>query len=381
MAALLLTLLVAACSADQSQSKGSRGAVPVRANVVKQESVQQTLAIIGHVEPSATVNVSARVSGQITECFVHPGQYVKAGDRLFQLDQRSFIAQVNQAQAVLKREETRLKQAQQDLGRNRTLVKNDFLSRQEYDQSQTDVATQQATIAQNKAALEIAELELSYTVINAPITGRIGQILIDPGNVIKANEATLLVINTISPAELSFSVPERFLPELNRRFRNSKIAVKALPEGDKGEPVTGYLTLIDNSVDRTTGTVTLRATFENTDERLWPGQFVRVSIIMEALDKAVVIPFQAVLEGISGQYVYLIDAENRVKETPVKTIMLEDGRLLVTQGLKGGENVVIDGQLNLVPGARVQILKAEAAKGELMQQENVAATDNNAARS
>ena len=189
--------------------------------------------------------------------------------------------------------------------------------------------------------------------------------LVDAGNIVKANDTLLLVINTISPAEVSFAVPEKYLPELNRRLRaaragasnaTGRVEVRVLPEGDRGQPVSGDLVSIDNAVNRDTGSVAMRAAFVNADERLWPGQFVRVYIVMEEMPAALVIPFRAVLEGVSGQYVYVLEKDSSVTVRPVRTILLDNRRLQVVEGLAAGERVVTDGQLNLFPGALAEDL-------------------------
>jgi multidrug efflux system membrane fusion protein len=295
------------------------------------------------------------------ECFVQPGHYVHAGDLLFMLDQRTLQAELNQARAVLDRDNAKLAQARQDLTRYKSLAAGDFLSKQQYEQSFSEVTALDATIKQDQAAIESAEVQLGHTKIHAPIAGRIGEILVDPGNIIKANDLPLLVINTISPAEVSFSVPEKYLPEINQRMRKGSVEVRVLPEGDRGELVSGALTVIDNTVDRETGTIAMRARFENSDERLWPGQFVRVYIVMEAVPDALIIPFKAVLEGVIGQYVYVTEQAQgiegqTVQPRPVKTVLLDKNHMQIIDGLTANEEIVTDGQLNLFPGARVEIL-------------------------
>lgn len=359
LAGVFFALAFSGCS-DTDGAGGGRRAVPIRTAIVKQEDVQQTLAVVGHVEASASVRLASQVSGQLMESLAQPGHYVKQGQLLFRLDPRTFQAAVDQAQAVVNRDEAELRRARQDVVRYKSLAANNFLSQQQYELAFTEVASLEATIQQDKAALQSARIELGYTSITAPISGRIGEILIDPGNIIKSNDMTLLVINTVSPAEVSFSVPEKYLPELNRRLRQGSVEVRARVEGDRDEtPITGYLKVIDNTVNRDTGTVAMRALFENADERLWPGQFVRVSIVMEAVPDALIMPFRAVLEGMAGQYVYLVGEDKTVSARPVRTILLENGFLQVLDGLAENDEVVTDGQLNLFPGALVEVLAAD----------------------
>lgn len=350
-------LLAAGCSDEQSSGPAQQGRlVPVRVATAKAESVEQTLSVIGHVEASASVKVTSQVGGQLMESRVRPGSLVRSGAVLFKIDQRSFQATLNQAEASLKRDNAQLRKARQDLERYRVLASKDFLSQQQYEQSLTEVESLEATIAQNEAVRDNAQLNLGHTIIIAPINGRVGEVLVDPGNNVKENETVLLVINTLRPADVSFSVPERFLPEIKRRLGQGSVTVSVRPEGDRGDPINGELYLIDNEVDRNTGTIAMRARFTNNDERLWPGQFVRVNIVMDAMPDGLVIPQSAVLEGLSSRYVYVVGPEKTVLNRDIESEFLPSGQALILNGLKAGEIVVIDGQLNLAPGSRVEII-------------------------
>lgn len=357
---LMLPLLLLACS-DGGEARRAERPAQVRALLLTVQEARQTLNVVGHVRPSAAVRVTAQVSGQLLRAEARPGSQVKEGDLLFQIDPRSFRSSLNQAEAALSSSRAQLRRAQQDMARYGQLASQNFLSRQQYEQSQLEVETLRAAIDQNTAILENAALQLEHTSIRAPISGRAGELLVDPGNNIKANDSILLVINTISPALVSFSVPERFLPELNRRLRAGKVEALALPEGDKGPPVSGYLVSIDNEVDSSTGAVSLRARFDNADERLWPGQFVRVSVIMEAVPEALIVPESAVLEGLTGRYVYVLGEDGRVSDRAIEGIELDGGRVMVSHGLSAGETVITDGQLNLLPGGKAEVISAPAS--------------------
>lgn len=364
----LILPLAGGCSEDRAGAPRRAGRpVPVRVAEVRAEAVEQTLSVVGHVEASASVRVTAQVGGQLMESRVRPGSQVRAGQVLFKIDPRSFQATLNQAEASIKGNRAQLRRARQDLERYRVLASKDFLSQQQYEQSLTEVEALEATIAQNEAVRDNAQLNLGHTVIAAPINGRVGEVLVDPGNNIKANETVMLVINTIRPADVGFSVPERYLPELKRRQGKGNVTVSVRPEGDKGAPIKGELYLIDNEVDRSTGTIAMRARFDNTEERLWPGQFVRVNIVMDAVPDGLVIPQAAILEGLSNRYVYVVDPEGAVRNRDIQSEFLPDGRALILGGLKPGERVVTDGQLNLAPGSRVEIIgepaPAEPAPG------------------
>lgn len=357
LAILSLSLPLLSCSENKSKVQSRSGRiVPVRVVTVKTEPVKQTLSVIGHVEASASVRITSQVGGQLMESRVRPGSQVKAGTVLFKIDPRSFRALLNQTEASLKRDNAQLRRAKQDMERYRVLASKDFLSQQQYEQSLTEVESLEATIAQNEAVRENAQLNLSHTTISAPISGRAGELLVDPGNNIKASETILLVINTIRPADVRFAVPERYFPELKRRFAKEKVIVSVIPEGDKGKPIDGELDVIDNEVDRNTGTVSMRARFNNAEERLWPGQFARVSIIMDSIPEALVIPQTAVLEGLNSRYVYVVGEDNIVQNRDIVSELLPDGRAFILSGLEKGDIVVTEGQLNLAPGSRVEII-------------------------
>jgi len=362
LASLLVTLIGIGCSGEDEKREARHRSIPIYTAKVTQEKAERTLALVGHVEPSASVRLASQVTGQLMEVLVQPGHYVEAGQLLFRLDQRTFQAALNQVRAALDRDTAQLTRARRDLDRYKSLVSKNHVTQQQYELSLSEVASLEATINQNTAAIENAQVNLGYTNIVAPISGRAGAILIDSGNIVRQNDMPLLIINTISPAEVSFAVPERHLSELNRRLRQGAVEVQVLPEGDQGAPVRGALTTIDNTVNRETGTVAMRARFANADERLWPGQFVRVSITMEEFPEALVIPFRAALEGVAGRYVYVTrqekesDAPPTVEPRQVRTELLDNARLQVLEGLEEGDEVVVDGQLNLYPGARVEIL-------------------------
>ena len=362
LAFLLVPLICVGCSGQDERREAGPRSIPVYTAKAAQERAERTLALIGHVEPSASVRVASQVTGQLMEVLVEPGHYVETGQLLFRLDQRTFQAALNQARAALDRDTAQLTRARRDLDRYKSLVSKNHVTQQQYELSLSEVTSLEATMNLNIAAVESAQVHLGYTNIVAPISGRTGTILIDPGNIVRENDMPILIINTISPAEVSFAVPERHLPELNRRLRRGAVEVQVLPEGDQGEPVRGVLATIDNTVNRETGAVAMRARFDNADERLWPGQFVRVSITMEEFPNALVIPFRAALEGLAGQYVYVTRQGEESGDSPtveprqVRAVLLDNTRLQVLEGLEEGDEVVVDGQLNLYPGARVEIL-------------------------
>lgn len=330
--------------------------IPVRIGVAKTQDMPRILEAVGNVEAFSSVQVKPQVSGQIIDVPVTAGQEVQQGDVLFRLDPRPFDAAVAEAEALLARNRALLDKAKQDVVRYSSLLKQGVISRESFDQLATAEKTVHADIERDKAAVQSAKLNREYSVMRAPVAGKLGDILVRLGNVIKANdERTLVVINSLRPAEVHFSVAERFLPAILKRLKEGVLHVDVLPEGDGGSAIRGALTAVNNEVDRTTGSIRLQALFSNEDNRLWPGQFVRVSLVMETLQNAVVVPEKAVQEGISGRYVYVAVPEGkdryRVSLVNVSTENASGDLVVVTSGLADGDIIITEGQLGLSPGA------------------------------
>ena len=357
---LLSCVLLAGCSGSD-QGGASERPVPVRLTVAEKRDVPRVLDAVGNVEAFSSVQVKSQVGGQIVEVPVEAGREVTEGDLLFRLDPRPFDAAVAEAEARLARNQALLAKAKQDLVRYTTLVKQDVISREAFDQVATAEKTIRADIEQDLAAIQTAKLNKEYSVIKAPVSGKLGDILVRLGNVIKANdERTLVVINSLRPAEVRFTVAERHLPSLLRLTQAGPLEVGVLPEGDPGDVIMGLVTAVNNEVDRNTGSIRLHAMFANEDNRLWPGQFVRVTLVMATLKDVVVVPEKAVQEGIAGPYVYLAvpadgkdKAEGRYRVTPV-AVTSEPGPadlVVITSGISAGDVIVTEGQLGLAPGA------------------------------
>lgn len=345
---------LSACGSSDKKGQTSKRPVPVTLVKARQQTIARTLEAVGNVQPVATVAVKPQVGGQIIEAPVKSGQDVEKGQVLFRLDPRPFEAAVNEVKARLLRDQVLLKKAEEDRERFARLVRQDAISREQYDQAVTNAASQRAAVTQDEATLASARLQLEYATIRAPMAGRVGEVLIDAGNVVKANDdRTLLIINALAPAKITFAVPERYLPEIMEEFRKGGIEVRATPEGDMRAPAKGALTSIDNSVDKTTGTIKLEALFPNEDLRLWPGQFTRIRVELAEMQNAIVVPAAAVLEGVSGPYAYVVKSDNTVEVRLLTTSRAPDNRLIVFKGLAEGDVLVLDGQLNLTPGALI----------------------------
>lgn len=356
---------LSACGSTDKKGQTGKRPVPVTLAKAQQQTIARTLEAVGNVQPVATVAVKPQVGGQIIEAPVKSGQDVEKGQVLFRLDPRPFEAAVNEVKARLLRDQVLLKKAEEDRERFARLVRQDAISREQYDQAVTNAASQRAAVTQDEATLASARLQLEYATIRAPMAGRVGEVLIDAGNVVKANDdRTLLVINALAPAKITFAVPERYLPEIMEEFRKGTIEVRATPEGDMRAPAKGALTSIDNSVDKTTGTIRLEALFPNEDMRLWPGQFTRIRVELAEMQNAIVVPAAAVLEGISGPYAYVVKSDNTVEVRLLTTSRAPDNRLIVLKGLAEGEILVLDGQLNLTPGALISAKNPELSGGQ-----------------
>lgn len=346
LAALLAAL--ASCSDNGKQTSGQKRAAPVVTAKAARRDVPRTLNAVGTVQPAATVAVKPQVGGQIVDVPVASGEDVAKGQILFRIDPRPYEAAVKEVEARLERNRVLLKKAEEDQARFSRLVRQDAVSREQYDQAVANADSQRALMNQDKASLASARLQLEYATIKAPVSGRVGEVFLDEGNVVKANDdRTLLVINTLAPAKITFAVPERNLPEVMGQFAQGPITVVATPEGFTKISSTGRLTSIDNAVDASTGTIKLEATFDNNDLKLWPGQFARVTVDLATLPNMLVISGSAVLEGIIGQYVYIVDGEGRAQVRPVKARYITENEMMVEEGLEEGMRVVLDGQLNL----------------------------------
>jgi multidrug efflux system membrane fusion protein len=362
---------------------GEGAAVPVVVAMVSQRDVPINVDVIGNVEAYSTITVKAQVGGELTKVSFHEGDSVKKGDLLFTIDARPYDAQLSQAQANLARDTAALSQAQANLARDtanekyaqdqakryRGLFDQGVVSREQADQmassadalSQTVLADKaaiesaRAQIVADKAAVENVEVQKSYTTIRSPIDGRTGSIAVKQGNVVAANTTDLMTITEVQPIYVTFSVPEAQLGDIKRYMGQAQLPVHAAPQADVGVQEIGVLTFIDNSVDPTTGTIKLKGTFPNTDNKLWPGEFVRVTLGLTMHPHATVVPNQAVQTGQDGQFVYVVKQDRTVEMRPVVTGTRVDQELVIDRGLDPGETVVTEGQLRLTPGSHVQV--------------------------
>jgi len=317
--------------------------------------VPDRLEAVGSVEPLETVSVKAQAAGQIVRVPFKEGQQVRAGDLLFQIDARPYRAALAQAEANLARDRAQAKKADDDLRRAEDLFKQGIVSTTEHDQAISNAQAQRAAVDADSAAVENARLNLEYADVRAPIGGRTGSVLVHEGNVVKAVDGNpLVIINRIDPIFVSFAVPEKRLAAIRAAQSRQSLSVEALAAGDPAAPPQGQLSFVDNQVDTQSGTIRLKATFPNADGRLWPGQFVTARLSLGTRTGVVVVPAAAVQAGQQGSYVFVMKPDSTVEQRPVVAQAASTALAVIDQGVRSGETVVVDGQVNLTPGARVQ---------------------------
>jgi membrane fusion protein, multidrug efflux system len=337
-------------------------ALPVLAAEVETKPMPVEIATIGKVQPIASVAIKPRIDGQIAKAAVHDGQDVKAGDMLFLLDGRQAQAALDQALATLQRDHAQLANAQRELDRLTPLGRKDFASKQQLDAAQTNVSAAEATVKADQAAVEGAEVQLSYTTIRAPIDGRLGTIAFKLGNTVRSGDSTPLVtLNQLRPIYVAFSVAERYLAELQKAMAGGPLPVTAVIPGNAGEPQTGQVTYLENAIDSDSGTLSVKATFTNQQQALWPGQFVNVVVTLRVEPDALVAPSVAIQQGQNGAYVFVIKPDDTVDLRPVTIDRTVGQETVIAAGLAAGERVVTDGQMRLTPGAKVEVQQPGSA--------------------
>ena len=359
MVLLLCLTLLAACSdlgaTDNGGGKKAAKPVPVSMTQVRLDDVPIELKTIGSVEPFASVAIKSQVDGVLEKVGFKEGDQVNSGSILFNIDPRPFAAKVAQARADLVKDRAALDNARKQAARYSAAAANGYVSAEQSDEAQTSVATLAAVLEADEAALANAQLDLDNCVIRAPISGFTGALLVDRGNLVRAAaDQPLVTINQVSPIKVSFTLPEQNLAQLRSHRPSTKVQVSLSDSQTTAQPRTGKISFIDNMVNQTTGTIRLKANFENTDAALWPGQFVPVRVQLAIRKDAVVVPNEAVQTGLDGDYVYVVGADHRVKLRPVTVAFNTSSLAVIEQGLAIDETVVTDGQLRLQEGATVK---------------------------
>src|SRR5215475_9273111 len=335
----------------------SAPAPPVHVAVVERRTFPVVLVGLGAVQATNMVTVRSRVDGQIEKVAFEEGQMVREGDLLVQIDPAPFQAALDQATAKLAQDEASLTNAKQDLERTAVLSKQGNATQQLLDQRTANVASLTAQVQADKAAIDSAKVQLDYTTIRSPLTGRAGFRLVDPGNIVHANDQNgMLTITQLQPISVIFTAPEDQLPAINAELKSGPLKVSAFSSDGKGLLGEGTLKLLDNQVDPASGTIRMKASFDNRNNALWPGLSVTTRLLLKTLKDVVVVPDGAVQRGPSGLYVYVVSAQSRAQLRDVKVSRIEDGLALVDSGLTAGERIVTSGHYRVQPGGPVQVL-------------------------
>ncbi len=344
------------CSNGNSSQPPKKPVAPVSVGTVAQKTVPVLLTAIGNVETVSTIQVKSQIGGILNKVHFKEGQDVAKGSLLFTIDPRQYEAQVKQAEANLAKDKAQLENAREEAQRYGELVKRGYVAREQYEQYRTNAAALEATVNADKAMVENAHLQLKYCYIYSPITGRTGNLIAAEGNLIKASaDTSMVVINQIQPIYVTFSLPEQNLPEIKKYMAQGKVTVGAYLSKDDKAPDQGVLTFVDNTVDPTTGTIKLKATFQNVQKKLWPGQFVNVALTLTTQPNALLLPTSAIQTGQGGQFVFVVKKDNTVESRPIAAGRAIGDETVIDKGVTPGETVVTDGQVRLVPGARVEI--------------------------
>jgi multidrug efflux system membrane fusion protein len=355
LSSLFVATLLTGCSpGGKTPTKEPPKAAPVTIGSAVQKSIPVQARAIGTVEAYSTVSVKTMVGGQILKVGFSEGQDVRKGDLLFEIDPAPYEAALKMAEAARARDIALKENAEKEVRRYASLVEKNLVPRQQYDQFASSAAALEATVQADAAAVENARVQLAYCFLRSPIDGRTGSLLVQRGNVVKANDATLVTINQVVPIRVSFSIPEQYLADVRKYKAAGTLKVEASPQDGKAGPVAGTLSFIGNAVDPGTGTIQLKGTFPNTDRRLWPGQFANVVLTLTVRSGAVVVPSEAIQTGQQGQYVFVVRPDLTVDARPVTTGEAFEGGTVIGKGVVAGEKVVTDGQLRLVPGTKVE---------------------------
>ena len=354
---LAICAALAGCSSQQAKSAKAVSpppAIPVGVATVKQGDFNVYLNGLGSVEAFYTVSLKTRIDGQIMQVNFREGQDVKKGETLLVIDPRPYEVALAQSQANLQKDEAQLTNAKAQYERNKVLYEQGVIAKQDLDTLQASFGTFEGTIASDKAAIKNAELNLTYCYIKSPIDGRVGLRQVDPGNYVTgAGGTALLVITQLHPIAVIFTLPEDQLLQVRDHMRQGPLDVDAYSSDDKTKLSSGKLLTIDNQIDATTGTVKLKAVFDNPDNNLWPNQFVNAHLLLETRKNAITAPAAALQRGPDGTFAYVVDANNTVQMKPLQVALTQGSTAVVTSGLQAGDKIVTDGQEKLQVGSRV----------------------------
>lgn len=362
---VLCSFILTSCSREKTPTVNAAArTVPVKIAKAERRDMPVVLTAIGNITPVQTVQVKSMVTAEVLQVHFDVGQYVKKGQLLFTLDPRSFQADLAKAEGQLARDQAAAANALTSQRRYQALLKEGVVAQQQYDELESSAAQFDAAVQADKAAVQSSRVNLQYTRIYSPINGRAGDVLVHAGNLIKANDVPLVVINQISPIYADFSVPEKNLEEIKTYMAKGKLKVMAMLPDAATPLAEGKVSFIDNSVDRATGTIALKAEFANEKRVLWPGQFVNINLQLTTEKNATVVPVQAVQNGQNGTYVFVVKPDKSVETRIVDLGPGDKNDVVIRKGVEPGETVVTDGQVRIVPGqSKVEWSDSEAPAG------------------
>ena len=376
----LLLLVSTGCGDTKKAQAVSQPPAPVTVGKAEVKVVPVTVAAVGNITPYTTVQVKSMVTAPVVSANFKPGDFVKKGQLLFALDDSSFKADVMRAEGQLVKDQAAAANAVVQAKRYAALFQQGVVAREQNDVMQSQADQAQAAVKADEAAVETAKINVRYCRITSPIDGRVGDVLVYPGNLIKANDINMAVINQLTPIYVDFSVPEQYLPEIKKHMASGELKVQSFFADPSQPPAVGKLTFIDNTVDPKTGAIGLKASFENKDHRLWPGQFVNTVITLSTLPRAVTVPLSAVQNGQKGPYVYVVSAEKKAELRQVALGPQVQNLQVIDSGVNAGETVVTDGQLRVLPGAPVDIKAPGAQQGGAANAEQQSTQPNSATK-
>jgi membrane fusion protein, multidrug efflux system len=365
--AIIACFILTSCTGKTQEAKGAntdRGqGIPVTVAAVEVKDAPIEIKTFGIVQAHSTVPIRAEVGGNLIRVHFRKGQNIRQGDLLFTIDPRSYKADLDQARATLERDKALEENARLNAERAKELVKKGYIAQSDDDKAQADARALSATIRADEAAVINARLQLEHCTIRSPIDGKAGDLLVNEGTLIKANDIPMVTINQIHPIEVFFSIPQADLPAVRTHMAQRKLKVRVSFPQDESPPEEGDLFFVDNTIDKGTGTVQLAGMFSNDRELLWPGQYVNVVLVLSVQKDALVVPAAAVQVGRDGKFVFVLKPDQTVEVRPVAAGMTTGSGVVIEQGLRIGERVVTDGQLRLTSGARVEIKNDRKAKG------------------
>jgi len=356
-------ICLAGCVTKKEKPK-AKPPVPVRMVQAIQKDVPVQVKAIGNIEAYTSVAIKSQVSGQIARVHFTEGSDVEKGALLVSIDPEPFQATLSQFEAALVKDQAQARFAREQAQRYAGLLKEGIVTRDQYDLLQSNAESLAATLVADRAAIRNAKIQLGYCSIRSPISGRTGVVALQPGNLVKANDLPIVTVNQLSPIYVTFSLPEKRLAEIKRGMAAGQLKIEAVIPNEPGKTEAGTISFLDNAVNPATGTIKLKGVFANKTRKLWPGQFTDVLITLGSRQNAVVVPTQAIQTSQQGEFVYVVKPDNTVEMRPVASAAVTGEETIVEKGLAAGEAVVVDGQLRLKPGAKVESKEKQTTEGK-----------------